>query len=59
MTPAADPSVALPLRLTGAVWGHLVGDAMGVPYEFREPGRIGEVRFGSQARTGSRPGRGR
>lgn len=28
-------SVALQDRLAGAVWGHLVGDAMGVPYEFK------------------------
>lgn len=33
-------------RLAGAVWGHLVGDALGVPYEFRAPGTIAEVRWG-------------
>jgi ADP-ribosylglycohydrolase/protein-tyrosine phosphatase len=33
-------------RLEGAVWGHLVGDALGVPYEFRPPEAIGEVVFG-------------
>lgn len=38
--------ISLPLRLGGGVWGHLVGDAIGVPYEFREPEQIGEVRFG-------------
>ena len=38
--------IALPVRLSGAVWGHIVGDAMGVPYEFREPSEIREVRFG-------------
>ncbi|MFV2064155.1 MAG: ADP-ribosylglycohydrolase family protein [Chloroflexota bacterium] len=32
-------------RLAGAVWGHLVGDAVGVPYEFRSAGQIGEVEF--------------
>jgi ADP-ribosylglycohydrolase len=32
-------------RLTGAVWGHLVGDALGVPYEFKAPDQIGEVEF--------------
>lgn len=39
--------ISLPLRLSGAVWGHLVGDATGVPYEFRDPADIGEVRFGA------------
>ena len=43
-----DPQIAS--RLTGAVWGHLVGDAVGVPYEFRAASQIGEVRFGA---TGS------
>lgn len=38
--------IALPLRLSGAIWGHLVGDAVGVPYEFRSPGQVGTVRFG-------------
>jgi ADP-ribosylglycohydrolase len=27
----------LPSRLAGGVWGALVGDALGVPYEFRSP----------------------
>ncbi|HUG30462.1 MAG TPA: ADP-ribosylglycohydrolase family protein [Candidatus Limnocylindria bacterium] len=56
MTPADVPSLALPLRLTGAVWGHLVGDAMGVPYEFREPEQVGEVRFGEIGTHGQPPG---
>ena len=30
-------------RLAGGVWGHLVGDAVGVPYEFLEPSAIGTV----------------
>ena len=33
----------LPERLEGAVYGHLVGDALGVPYEFLEPEAIPEV----------------
>ncbi len=33
-------------RLAGGVWGHLVGDAAGVPYEFAAPGSVGEVVFG-------------
>lgn len=48
--------IELPLRLTGAVWGHLVGDAVGVPYEFREPEHIGEVRFGEIGTHGQPPG---
>jgi ADP-ribosylglycohydrolase len=37
-------------RLVGAVWGHLIGDAIGVPYEFSRPGTIDTVRWGA---TGS------
>ncbi|HUG48953.1 MAG TPA: ADP-ribosylglycohydrolase family protein [Candidatus Limnocylindria bacterium] len=43
-------------RLTGAVWGHLVGDAMGVPYEFQDASAIGEVRWGEQGTYGQSPG---
>lgn len=32
--------------LAGAVWGHLVGDALGVPYEFVPAGEIGAVTWG-------------
>jgi ADP-ribosylglycohydrolase len=46
----------LPLRLAGALWGHLVGDAVGVPYEFRPPSAIGEVRFGARGTHGQPPG---
>src|SRR3954470_20302146 len=35
----------LPDRLAGAVWGHLIGDAVGVPYEFQPPPAI--VHFGA------------
>ena len=41
-------------RLAGGVWGHLVGDAMGVPYEFRKPHQIHGIRFGA-AGTGHQP----
>ncbi len=34
---AAQPSTSA--RLAGGVWGHLVGDAVGVPYEFRDAAR--------------------
>lgn len=43
-------------RLAGAVWGHLVGDALGVPYEFRAPGTIFEVRWGAAGTHGQPPG---
>jgi ADP-ribosylglycohydrolase len=36
----------LSARLAGGVWGHLVGDAVGMPYEFRDPAAITDVRFG-------------
>jgi ADP-ribosyl-[dinitrogen reductase] hydrolase len=36
-------------RLAGGVWGHLVGDAMGVPYEFQPPKPLNEIRWGHQA----------
>lgn len=46
---------ALAGRLEGAVWGHLVGDALGVPYEF-EPGPIHGVRWGHRGTHGQPPG---
>lgn len=49
-------SVRLPDRLAGAVWGHLVGDALGVPYEFRSPDEIGAVRYGERGSHGQQPG---
>ncbi len=39
-------SVTLPERLAGGIWGHLVGDAAGVPYEFKPPEQIGAIEFG-------------
>ncbi|HSM34072.1 MAG TPA: ADP-ribosylglycohydrolase family protein [Anaerolineae bacterium] len=35
----------LPERLEGAVYGHLCGDALGVPYEFQPPDHIGAVEW--------------
>jgi len=35
-------------RLAGGVWGNLIGDAVGVPYEFRKPSSIGRVHFGAR-----------
>jgi ADP-ribosylglycohydrolase len=42
-------------RVEGGVWGHLVGDALGVPYEFR-PGPIQDVRWGHAGTHGQPPG---
>lgn len=35
----------LPERLEGAIFGHLVGDALGVPYEFKTADAIGAVEW--------------
>ena len=53
-SPPATPDQ--PSRLAGAVWGHLVGDAVGVPYEFRHASEIREVRFGARGTHGQPPG---
>jgi ADP-ribosylglycohydrolase len=45
----------LPERLAGVVYGHLVGDALGVPYEFTPAGRIGEVEWRGHGTYGERP----
>jgi ADP-ribosylglycohydrolase/protein-tyrosine phosphatase len=41
-------TLTLASRLAGGVWGHLVGDATGVPYEFTPASAIGTVEFGAQ-----------
>ena len=46
----------LPERLTGAVYGHLVGDALGVPYEFQPAERIGEVEWRGHGTYDQPPG---
>jgi hypothetical protein len=46
----------LPERLEGAVYGHLVGDAMGVPYEFQPPERIGVVQWRGHGTYDQPPG---
>jgi ADP-ribosyl-[dinitrogen reductase] hydrolase len=43
-------------RLAGGVWGHLVGDAMGVPYEGRTLEDIGAVQFGAVGTHSQPPG---
>ena len=42
--------------LAGAVWGHLVGDALGVPYEFAPAGEIGVVTWGHKGTHGQPAG---
>ena len=46
----------LPERLEGAVYGHLCGDALGVPYEFLPADRIGEVEWKGGGSHGQPPG---
>ena len=43
-------------RLAGAVWGHLVGDAIGLPYEGQAADQIGEVVFGASGSHNQPPG---
>ena len=57
----ADDSgpIRIASRLAGAAWGHLVGDAVGVPYEFRsaeEIGGVDAVRFGATGTYGQPAG---
>ena len=44
--PTADP-LRLASRLSGAMWGLLVGDAVGVPYEFGPARPAADVAFGA------------
>ena len=44
--------ITLEERLAGAVWGHLVGDAVGVPYEFTGPRDPAAVQFGATGTWG-------
>ncbi len=50
-----DPT-ELATRLVGGVWGHLVGDAMGVPYEFRPATATDDVHWGETGTHGQPPG---
>lgn len=43
-------------RLAGAVWGHLVGDAVGVPYEFGPARPADSIRFGASGTHNQPPG---
>lgn len=56
MSIATAPDVTLATRLVGGVWGHLVGDAMGVPYEFWSADQIGQIRWGETGSHRQRPG---
>lgn len=40
-----DDHLLLPERLEGAIYGHLCGDALGVPYEYKPASEIGEVEW--------------
>lgn len=46
----------LPERLEGAVFGHLCGDALGVPYEFSHADAIGEVEWRGHGTYDQPPG---
>ena len=52
----AAGEVSLGDRLAGAGWGHLVGDAVGVPYEFGPAVPAEKVRFGASGMYGKPPG---
>ncbi len=52
-------TIRIASRLAGAAWGHLVGDAVGVPYEFKTAEEIGgtdAVRFGATGSHGQPAG---
>jgi ADP-ribosylglycohydrolase len=51
-----SPTIELHERLAGAVWGHLVGDAVGVPYEFRPATPAAQVVFGAKGTWHQPPG---
>jgi ADP-ribosylglycohydrolase len=46
----------LPERLEGAVYGHLCGDALGVPYEYLSADRIDEIEWRGGGSHGQPPG---
>lgn len=48
--------ISLGDRLAGAIWGHLVGDAVGVPYEFTDARQPSEVKFGAKGSHDQPPG---
>ena len=56
MTRFRSPEDQVAARLIGGVWGHLVGDAVGVPYEFRDAAHFGPVQFGASGTHRQPPG---
>ena len=54
--PAMTATIDTASRLAGAVWGHLVGDAVGVQYEFKDAGETGGVCLGEPRSRRSRDG---
>ncbi len=56
MTEGTASQGELAMRLVGGVWGHLVGDAVGVPYEFRDADQVGDVRWGETGTHDQPPG---
>ncbi len=54
--PTAHDNFTLASRLAGAVWGHLVGDATGVPYEFTGPHDTASIAFGATGTWGKPAG---
>ncbi len=55
-TSIAATRAPLATRLAGGVWGHVVGDAVGVPYEFQPPIDPGDVTFGARGTHRQPPG---
>ena len=54
--PRRTGGVEMAERLAGGVWGHLVGDALGVPYEFLSSKQIQEVVWGKQGTHAQKAG---
>jgi ADP-ribosylglycohydrolase len=52
----SSASTELATRLLGGVWGHPVGDAVGVPYEFGPAREASAVVFGASGAHGQPPG---
>ena len=48
--------INLSQRLTGGIWGHLVGDAIGVPYEFQRADQITGVELRGHGTHNQPPG---
>lgn len=53
---ATGSAISLAHRFAGAVWGHLVGDALGVPYEFKSAAEVADVHWGKKGTWSQPPG---